>query len=63
MLAEIPKRNVDELTKLGLVLSSLYSARCIDPNETWLPLLQKAYAKAYDDICKLDRVESLVPSV
>jgi hypothetical protein len=28
---------------------ALYFARCEDPNETWLPLLEKAYAKAHDD--------------
>lgn len=28
---------------------ALWFARCADPNETWLPLLQKAYAKAHGD--------------
>jgi hypothetical protein len=26
---------------------ALYFARCEDPNETWLPILEKAYAKAH----------------
>ena len=28
---------------------ALYFGRCTDPNETWLPLLEKAFAKAHGD--------------
>lgn len=28
---------------------ALYFAQCSDENETWLPLLEKAYAKAHGD--------------
>ena len=28
---------------------ALYFAQCKDQNETWLPLLEKAYAKAHGD--------------
>ncbi|RDL38190.1 Uncharacterized protein BP5553_05623 [Venustampulla echinocandica] len=33
---------------------SLFFARCRDQNETWLPLLEKAYAKAHGDYAALN---------
>lgn len=32
---------------------ALFFAHCADPNETWLPLLEKAYAKAHGDYAAL----------
>jgi hypothetical protein len=48
---------------------ALYFARCTDPNETWLPLLEKAYAKAHGDYSAIsggavgDGVEDLTAGV
>ncbi len=33
---------------------ALYFAQCSDPNETWLPLLEKAFAKAHGDYSSID---------
>lgn len=42
--------NEEEYRKIHQVGSrALYFAKCSDQNETWLPLLQKAYAKAHGD--------------
>ncbi|KAH7313806.1 hypothetical protein B0I35DRAFT_435889 [Stachybotrys elegans] len=34
--------------------SSLYFAQCRDPQETWLPLLEKCYAKAHGDYAAIN---------
>lgn len=33
---------------------SLYFAQCSNENETWLPLLEKAYAKAHGDFSAIE---------
>lgn len=33
---------------------ALYFAQCVDPNETWLPLLEKAFAKAHGDFSAIE---------
>lgn len=33
---------------------SLYFAQCSNENETWLPLLEKAFAKAHGDFSAIE---------
>ena len=33
---------------------ALYFAQCAHPQETWLPLLEKCYAKAHGDYCSIE---------
>ncbi|OLL24391.1 Calpain-type cysteine protease ADL1, partial [Neolecta irregularis DAH-3] len=42
-----PKRMVESSNSRGS--SALFFSQCADDNETWLPLLEKAYAKAHGD--------------
>ncbi|KAF2837664.1 cysteine proteinase [Patellaria atrata CBS 101060] len=49
------KSPVDEYrTVMQTGSRALYFAQCSDPNETWLPLLEKAYAKAHGDYSAID---------
>lgn len=34
--------------------SALYFAQCQDPQKTWLPLLEKCYAKAHGDFASIE---------
>ena len=42
-----PEEKYREIMQTGS--KALYFAQCKDQNETWLPLLEKAYAKAHGD--------------
>lgn len=48
--------NAEEEWRVGMQTGSraLYFAQCSDENETWLPLLEKAYAKAHGDYAALE---------
>ncbi|OAL40239.1 hypothetical protein AYO20_00659 [Fonsecaea nubica] len=47
--------SAEEYRKAHLTGSrALYFAQCSDENETWLPLLEKAYAKAHGDFASID---------
>lgn len=48
---DIDTRDRDEKYRRAMQTGSdaLYFAKCRNPNATWLPLLQKAYAKAHGD--------------
>lgn len=42
---------------------ALYFAQCRDQNETWLPLLEKAYAKAHGDYGAIEGGWSVMISI
>lgn len=57
---QIDTRDLDEKYRKVMQTGSdaLYFAKCKNPNATWLPLLQKAYAKAHGDFGSIDGVEN-----
>jgi hypothetical protein len=50
------RKNPEEEYRAAMQTGSraLYFAQCSDANETWLPLLEKAYAKAHGDYSAID---------
>ena len=49
------KNTEDEYRKVHQTgLRALYFSQCSDDNETWLPLLEKAYAKAHGDYTSIN---------
>jgi hypothetical protein len=50
------RRDAEEEWRSSMQVGSraLYFAQCSDENETWLPLLEKAYAKAHGDYAALE---------
>ena len=52
----VNKRDAEEKYRKANQTGSkaLYFAQCRSENETWLPLLEKAYAKAHGDYSAID---------
>lgn len=53
---DINRKNTEEEYQTAWQTGSraLYFAQCVDENETWLPLLEKAYAKAHGDYSAIE---------
>ena len=52
----VNRRDVEENYRKANQIGSkaLYFAQCNSENETWLPLLEKAFAKAHGDYSAID---------
>lgn len=55
-MQHIDRANVESIYKEAYMAGSrsLFFARCHDQNETWVPLIEKAYAKAHGDYLSLE---------
>lgn len=56
LLTQLPRDNPEREYRKTYQTGSkaLFFAKCIDQNETWVPLVEKAYAKAHGDYGSLD---------
>ncbi len=56
MFAAVNRRDAEERFRQTYETGSksLYFAQCSSENETWLPLLEKAYAKAHGDFSAIE---------
>lgn len=58
LLQQIDREDVERVYRKTYQTGSkaLFFAQCKDQNETWVPLLEKAYAKAHGDFGKAPSV-------